>query len=47
MELPRAGVWRRLAAWLVDIAVGVVVWWLCAAWLILGVWPHPPTKTTW
>ncbi len=38
MQPERAGVWRRVAARLIDSAVGLVTWGLCAAWLVLGIW---------
>jgi Mce-associated membrane protein len=34
----RAGVFRRLAAGLLDTALGLVLWSLSAMWLVLGVW---------
>jgi uncharacterized RDD family membrane protein YckC len=34
----RAGVFRRLAAGLLDTALGFVLWSLGAMWLVLGVW---------
>jgi uncharacterized RDD family membrane protein YckC len=36
--MPRAGFFRRAAAGLLDSAVGLGIWGLCAMWLILGVW---------
>lgn len=36
--MPRAGFLRRSAAGLLDTALGLAVWALCAMWLILGVW---------
>jgi len=37
-ELHAAGLWRRLAAGLVDGLVGLVVWSLAAMWLVIGAW---------
>jgi uncharacterized RDD family membrane protein YckC len=33
-----AGIFRRLAAGLLDTALGLVLWSLAAMWLVLGVW---------
>ena len=38
MTDPRAGLFRCLAAGLLDGALGVVLWSLAAMWLVLGVW---------
>ena len=38
MDLPPAGLWRRLAARLVDGLVGVLVWSLAAMWLVIMAW---------
>ena len=38
MSPDRAGVFRRLAAGLLDTALGFVLWSLGAMWLVLGVW---------
>lgn len=38
MSFIRAGVFRRLAAGLLDTALGVVLFGLAAMWLVLGVW---------
>ena len=37
-ELQPAGLWRRLAARLVDCLVGLVVWSLSAMWLVIAAW---------
>jgi uncharacterized RDD family membrane protein YckC len=36
--MPPVGFLRRSAAGLLDTALGLAVWALCAMWLILGVW---------
>jgi uncharacterized RDD family membrane protein YckC len=36
--MPPVGFLRRSAAGLLDAALGLAVWALCAMWLILGVW---------
>jgi len=43
--LTTAGFWPRLAAHVVDCAVGVLVWLLCSMWLVIGLWAldHPPS----
>lgn len=38
MSLVRAGVFRRLAAGLLDTALGLMLFALTAMWLVLGVW---------
>ena len=38
MSPDRAGVFRRLAAGLLDTVLGLVLWSLGAMWLVLGVW---------
>jgi uncharacterized RDD family membrane protein YckC len=38
VSLVRAGVFRRLAAGLLDTALGLVLFGLAAMWLILGIW---------
>ena len=38
MSPDRAGVFRRLAAGLLDTVLGLVLWSLSAMWLVLGVW---------
>ena len=38
MSPDRAGVFRRLAAGLLDTALGFILWSLGAMWLVLGVW---------
>ncbi|HXJ81646.1 MAG TPA: RDD family protein [Candidatus Methylomirabilis sp.] len=37
-DLQPAGLWRRLAARLVDCVVGLLAWSLCAMWLVIGAW---------
>jgi uncharacterized RDD family membrane protein YckC len=37
-EFQPAGIWRRLAARLVDGCVGLVVWTLAAMWLVIAAW---------
>jgi uncharacterized RDD family membrane protein YckC len=37
-DLEPAGLWRRLAARLVDLALGALVWSLGAAWLVIATW---------
>ena len=36
--MPRAGYTRRALAGLLDTALGLALWALCAMWLIIGVW---------
>jgi uncharacterized RDD family membrane protein YckC len=38
IEFQPAGIWRRVAARLVDGAVGLVVWTLAAMWLVIAAW---------
>ena len=37
-EFQPAGIWRRLAARLVDSCVGLLVWILAAMWLVIAAW---------
>lgn len=38
MSLPRAGFFRRVAAGLLDTALGLALWSLAVMWLVLGIW---------
>lgn len=38
MDFQPAGLWRRLAARLVDCLVGLFVWSLAAMWLVIAAW---------
>ena len=38
IDLETAGLWRRLAARLLDCLVGGLVWSLAAMWLVIGAW---------
>jgi uncharacterized RDD family membrane protein YckC len=33
-----AGFWRRLGSWWADRLIGVIVWAICAMWLVLALW---------
>ena len=37
-DLPPGGLLRRLAAYLVDCIVGLLIWSLAAMWLVIGAW---------
>jgi uncharacterized RDD family membrane protein YckC len=37
-DLVPAGFWRRLGSWWADRLIGLVVWAICAMWLVLALW---------